>query len=201
MLFRSDGALRLGACVTHAALEDRPTRTDLDRLLGHVARDIAFRAIRTRGTIAGSLAHADPAADWPVVLAALGASLTLHGPAGERRLAVADFIVGLFETRLAPAEIAVSVEIPAAAHLGWGFRKVARKAGEFAHALAACVHRGDTALEVWLGALGDRPRPFVVERAAVYASIHAALDVGDGYERHLHAHNAAEAVNDALLQR
>ena len=76
--------IRIGAAVTHAEIEDH--NFDGLRILSDVARGIAYRTIRNRGTIGGSLAHADPAADWPLVLPALGAKIRVIGPSGERSI-------------------------------------------------------------------------------------------------------------------
>ena len=109
--------------------------------LQRVAGGIAYRAIRNRGTIGGSLAHADPAADWPVVLAALGAR---SGPAfrraATRRLGVADFMLGAYTTVLAADEIVAAVRRAALAPTSrWGYYKFCRKTGEFAEASCAAL--------------------------------------------------------------
>ena len=83
-----DGVL-LGACTTHAAIEDGRVPDVTGGVLPAVAQGIAYRAVRSRGTIGGSLAHADPAADWITCLTALGAEIVVHGPSGRRELAVA----------------------------------------------------------------------------------------------------------------
>src|SRR5205823_3721639 len=109
-------------------------------LMPRVAASLAYRAIRTRGTIGGSLALADPAAEWPAVLAALDAELTLLGPSGRRSLKCAEFATGIFETRLSPDEIIESVRIPRLSDgARWGYLKLSRKSGEFASALAVVV--------------------------------------------------------------
>ncbi|MGP0092799.1 MAG: FAD binding domain-containing protein [Xanthobacteraceae bacterium] len=86
-----DDMLTIGAGVTHATLEDHQDGSPTGRLLSHVASTIAFRAIRTRGTIGGSLAHADPAADWVATTILLDARITLAGPNGTRRVVARDF--------------------------------------------------------------------------------------------------------------
>ena len=83
-----DDGLLIGACVTHADIEDGRVPDPTDGALPAVARAIAYRAVRNRGTIGGSLVHADPAADWITALAALGADAVVRGPAGQRRLPV-----------------------------------------------------------------------------------------------------------------
>ena len=201
---RSDGSIRLGAGVTHAQIEDASTSTlpgDTGRYLRHVAQGIAYRAIRTRGTLAGSLANADPAADWPVALAALDARIELAGPTGLHTVPVAAFVVGVFATTATPDQMVTAIEIPGSPTFGWGYRKETRKAGEFPHALAACVHRGGPTAKVWLGAMQGRPLAIDIDlgsREAMYTRMHASLAaVSDAYERHLHALTAISAVIEA----
>lgn len=215
-----DGGVRIGACVTHAALEDLPADaampSGLASMLRQVAGGIAYRAVRCRGTIGGSLAHADPAADWPSAFAALGASVELSGPGGRRCVAARDFCHGLFETAIVPGEVVAAVVLPGSGILSWGHRKHCRKVGEFAHALAACVDRGGDTVDAWLGATGGAPVAIALDRALVEgdggsgaprrarlreriaALLPAAIAPGDAYARHLHAQVAAEAVIDAL---
>ncbi len=137
---RSGDGLVLGACITHADIEDGRI-PDLTRgALGGVAANIAYRAVRNRGTLGGSLSHADPAADWVSALAALGATITLRRRGGARKIEVEKFVVGALETVLLSDEIAETIHIPArpsSAH--WGYFKSCRKTGEFAHAIAAIL--------------------------------------------------------------
>lgn len=197
---RADGSMRLGAGVTHAQLEDRVGQSALSHYLATVAAEIGYRAIRTRGTVAGSLAHADPAADWPVALAALGALVTVASTRGERSIPIGELITGLFETGLAAADVITAIEIPPPARFAWGFRKIVRKTGEFAHAIAASVVRSDESVDLWLGALDGTPRRIATDRGNVYESVQAAIATSDEYARHLHAHNAALAVSEAVAR-
>jgi carbon-monoxide dehydrogenase medium subunit len=142
-----DGA-RLGALVTHAHIEDGRVPDPTRGILPSVAAGIAYRAIRNRGTLGGSLAHADPAADWLTVLAALEASAILSSAGGERRVPVAGFATGAFETVLGDSEILVAVEIPAVSPAArWGYVKLARKPGEFADAMAAVLRDPERGVE------------------------------------------------------
>src|SRR5215468_5267053 len=102
-------AVTLGACVTHAAIEDGRVPDPSRGLIPRVAASLAYRAIRTRGTIGGSLALSDPAAEWPAVLTALDAEVVLYGPNGRRSVKCAEFTTGIFETKLASNEIIESV--------------------------------------------------------------------------------------------
>src|ERR1700740_2005231 len=92
------GAGTLGACVTHAAMEDGPVPDPSRGLMPQAAAGLAYRAIRTRGTIGGSLALADPAAEWPAVFAALDAEVMISGPSGGRSIKCTEFATGIFET-------------------------------------------------------------------------------------------------------
>ncbi|TCK30933.1 carbon-monoxide dehydrogenase medium subunit [Ancylobacter aquaticus] len=129
-----------GAALTHAEFEDGAVPDPTPGFLAQVARGIAYRAVRNRGTIGGSLAHADPAADWPTALAALGAHVHLAGPAGTRELPVEAFILGAFETALVPGEIITGVFVPRrSGQARFGYSKSCRKVGEFAEAMCAVL--------------------------------------------------------------
>ena len=126
-----------GAAITHAEIEDGDVPDPSPGWLRRAARNIAYRAIRNRGTVGGSLAHADPAADWPVVLAALGAEVWIEGPAGTRAEPLRSFIRGPFATTVGEGEVLTAVRVPRpspAARLG--YCKLSAKRGEFAQALA-----------------------------------------------------------------
>jgi carbon-monoxide dehydrogenase medium subunit len=130
----------IGACVTHSDIEDRRVPDVTCGALPSVAHGIAYRAVRNRGTIGGSLSHADPSADWISILAALGASVTLRGPDGPRTIPVEDYMLGALEADLRPGELLVSVKAPRLGRSArWGYYKICRKTGEFAHAIGAFV--------------------------------------------------------------
>jgi carbon-monoxide dehydrogenase medium subunit len=156
---RHGAGLTVGACVTHADFEDGRVPDVTGGALARVARGIAYRAVRTRGTIGGSLSHADPSADWVSCLAAIGAEVILGGPAGERRLSIAAFVVGVFEVALDPGEIVAAIHIPRLSpRARFGFHKICRKPGELAQAIGAVVHDPDTsALRAVIGATGSKP--------------------------------------------
>jgi carbon-monoxide dehydrogenase medium subunit len=130
----------IGAGTTHASIEDGVLPATAIGLLQAVARRIAYRAVRNRGTIGGSLAHADPAADWILALTALNASVVARGPGGSRTVPVASLLRAPFTTILAEDEIIVGIEIdtlsPAAV---WSHHKFSRKVGKFADAAAIAV--------------------------------------------------------------
>ncbi len=138
---RDDGGLVVGALTRHTDLLRSELVSERAPLLAAAAAHVGHRAIRNRGTLGGSMAHADPAAELPAAALALGATLTVAGPRGRRRIAAGDFFLGLFATALATDEILVEVEIPAQRGTGWGFAEVARRAGDFAIAGVAGVLR------------------------------------------------------------
>ncbi len=133
-------SLSLGACITHAAIEDGRVDDPAHGLLGRVARSIAYRAVRNRGTIGGSLAHADPAADWLSCLLALDAEVLIVGRQRQRWVALPDFVTGAMATALAGDEILATVRIPRLSASGRaGYAKICRKTGEFAEAIGVVV--------------------------------------------------------------
>lgn len=134
------GRLRIGAAVTHAEIEDGVLPDTTQGMLRYVARNIAYRAIRNRGTLGGSLAHCDPAADWVNALTALGAQVILQNAKQERRLPMPEFVRGPFHTALQSDEILLAVELPAfTSGLRWGYYKICAKVGEFADAIGVVV--------------------------------------------------------------
>jgi aerobic carbon-monoxide dehydrogenase medium subunit len=148
-------SLWIGSAITHARLED-----ESDGMLQAVAGGIAYRSIRNRGTIGGSMAHADPAADWPLALAALGATIHIRNANGTRRVPAAEFMMGAFTTSLKDTEIIETVEIPRPSDgVRWGYFKFCRKTGEFPEASAAVfLDPGRRMANVFLGALNGAPR-------------------------------------------
>ena len=154
-----DGRWRIGAAVTHAEIEDSPAPLDGRGFLRHVASGIAYRAVRNRGTIGGSLAHADPAADWPLALNALGAQVCILGPGGRRDVSAADFMRAGFSTVLADDEIIEAIDGPVlSAEARWGYWKICRKTGEFPEASAAAVFDPVSGhARIVAGALGTAP--------------------------------------------
>ncbi len=159
-------ALEIGACVSHADIEDGRVPDHSQGLLCHVAGRIAYRAVRNRGTIGGSIAHADPAADWISALALLDAKAIVRTQRGSRPIAIADLIVSSFTTVLQPDELIQSIRVPhLSAGARWGFYKFSQKAGEFAHAIGGIVHEPERgAFRAVIGAI--ETAPIVVADAA-----------------------------------
>ena len=135
-----DGLLRIGARVRHNAF-DRPLgRGPLGAMLADVARHIGHYPIRIRGTFCGSLAHADPAAEWCLVAATLDAEMVAVSTGGERRLAAGDFFQGAMTTALKPDELLTEARLPILpASTRFGFAEFSRRAGDFAMAMALAV--------------------------------------------------------------
>ena len=141
-LAAENGVLRIGALTRHRAFERPVTDPPLGPLLATVARHVAHLPIRVRGTFAGSLAHADPAAEWCALAVTLDAEIVARGPAGERRLPAADFFHTAFTTALDPGEMITEVRLPLlGADWRAGFAEFARRAGDFAIAMAFAVLR------------------------------------------------------------
>lgn len=133
-----DQGVTIGACVTTASIEDGKLPCKGLTMLPEIAANIAYRAVRNRGTIGGSVCHADPAADWPLALCALRARCIIAGPRRRRSLPIDEFIVGAFETALGDDEILVAIWIPRPSpRAHWGYQKLCRKTGEFATAAGA----------------------------------------------------------------
>jgi carbon-monoxide dehydrogenase medium subunit len=208
-----DASVILGAAVTHAAIEDGEVPDPSRGLLPRAAAGIAYRAVRNYGTLGGSLALADPAAEWPAVMAALHASVLVTGPAGRRAVAARDFATGVYETRLEKGDIVEGVAIPKlSAAARWGYVKLARKEGAFANALAVAVSDGGAArvvlgvaagppllLEEASRLLGAGPAERGELRAAVAADLDRAADRNfDEFQRDLHEAAAMRAISQVL---
>jgi carbon-monoxide dehydrogenase medium subunit len=202
--------IRVGAAVTHAELENRPISDCA--LLQKVAGGIAYRAIRNRGTVGGSMAHADPAADWPLMMAAMGATVFVQGQSGARQLPADSFMLGAFQTRLADDEILVAIDVPKLSPKArFGYYKFCRKPGEFAEASAAAVFDPvSRTARLYLGALAGAPQPMhalaaTIARAGASAVTDAAIanavdDVsqGNAAERRMRRAALARALKEVF---
>jgi carbon-monoxide dehydrogenase medium subunit len=149
--------LRMGALCTHTEIEECETVARHAPLLTQAAPHIAHRAIRNLGTLGGSLAYADPAAEWPACMLALEATMVLASESGERRVAAADFFTDLLTTALQADELLLAVEVPALqADWSWHFDELARRRGDYAIAgLALGVRmQGATVAEARIALLG-----------------------------------------------
>ena len=128
-----DGTLRIGALCRHVDLERSALLAGTQPTMAAAAPLIADPIVRNRGTLVGSLCHADPQGDWASVVLALGGSVIAQGPGGRRTIPVADFVTGPFQNVLEPDEIAVEAVIPAAQGVrSGGYLKLERRVGDFA---------------------------------------------------------------------
>jgi aerobic carbon-monoxide dehydrogenase medium subunit len=135
-----DGVIAIGAMTRHAAVERSELVARRQPLLAEAVRQIGHSQIRNRGTIGGSLAHADPSAELPAVLAALDGSVRLAGPGGLREVAAADLFLMYFLTEIRQGEVLVEVRVPVLPPgAGWAFVEVVRRHGDFALAGVACT--------------------------------------------------------------
>ena len=126
------GDVAIGALTRHVTLETSPLLAATAPLLRHAASAVGDCQIRHRGTIGGSVAHGDPAADLPAALMALRGTVVAEGPAGRRMIPIDDFYVGFLETALAPDELVVELRVPRADGQLWGFQKFRRRAIDWA---------------------------------------------------------------------
>jgi carbon-monoxide dehydrogenase medium subunit len=218
-----DGGLTIGALLRHTDLLASSLVRERAPLLAAATAHIGHRAIRNRGTVGGSLAHGDPAAELPAAAVALEAAMVVIGPGGRRRIAAGEFFRGPLVTALEPHEILVEIEIPGPAQPRWGFAEVARRAGDFALAGVAAVLRaapgptgGSTPRLVAFG-VGDTPVRLPEAEAQLAAGrldadaaraagraarctpgddVHASAD----YRRHLVRVLTEQAIQDAAAR-
>jgi len=210
--------LLVGAATPHAAFEDGIVPDVANGFLARAASGIAYRSVRNRGTIGGSLAHADPASDWPTALLALDASVIVAGAKGRREIPLTRFLTGAMTTALGDDELIESVRIPCLARgARWGYYKRCRKLGEFAYSMAAVVVDRERAFcRAVIGATGGAP--LLLERTArilaatggwlpgIEAEIRASYEADlaasgmmlDEYDRHVHGVSIIRAAKDAL---
>lgn len=201
----TDTGVRFGAAVTHADIEDGLAPDPTGGWMQSVAGNIAYRAVRNRGTIGGSLCHADPAADWVTVLPALCATVTItRANGGTRQMDAIDFVTGPYSTALQQGEILTAIDVPRPSKSArWGYWKYVRQVGEFAKASAAVLsdpEQGRTRLIV--GALGRKPLMIDAAEAVIEGSIDGAAALksalGESEARVLRLH--AVAINRAVEQ-
>jgi carbon-monoxide dehydrogenase medium subunit len=192
----TNGSVIFGSGITHAAIEDGRVPDASRGLMREVAANIAYRAVRNRGTIGGSVCHADPAADWVNVLPLLSAVALIEGPGGRREVDIGRFVTGAFSTVLDENEILVGLRIPKlSASARWGYYKFCRKPGEFAEAVGAVlVDPERNVCRAVIGATHGAPHViedarFLTERfdsERAMAAIEAAGLGEDSYERQIH---------------
>jgi len=168
-----DGALSVGALVRHAAFHKADAKHGpLGALLADVVHNIAHYPIRTRGTMCGSLAHADPASEWCLTAVTLGAEMVAHSAKGARRIAAADYFQGIMQTALEPEELLAEVRLPLLPEgTKHGFYEFNRRAGDFAIGMALVTYRlsgGKIAdARVGIGGIEGAPRRIAEAEAAL----------------------------------
>jgi carbon-monoxide dehydrogenase medium subunit len=152
-----DGTIRIGALCRHADLERSALLKSKQPVMAAAAPLIADPIVRNRGTLVGSLCHADPQGDWASVMRAIGGYVVARGPAGRRSIPIADFVTGPFQNALAEDEIAVEAVVPAPkGALAGGYLKLERRVGDFATVgvAAAIETSGDVVTRAGIGLTG-----------------------------------------------
>jgi len=204
---RVDGdTVRIGALTRHTELEHSSELASACPLLAHVASVVGDPAVRHRGTLGGSLAHADPASDLPAAILVLGGSLVARGPDGAREIAASDFFTGFLESALAADEMLTEVRVPVATG-GWNYQKFNRRAQDWAIVGVAVSDRGRG---VSLVNMGSTPlRATAVEQAVAdgASAAEAASHAADGTnppddlngDAHYRSHLATVLTERALL--
>lgn len=209
--------LRIGAMTTHHQIETSEVIRRSCPLLSQVAVEIGDPQVRNRGTIGGSIAHCDPAADYPAALLALDAELEIQNAGGSRRVAVADFFVDLFTSALGEGELLVAVHAPVLkAGVGTAYQKLRQQASGFATAgVAAVLERnpGGECSRIAVAITGVGPKPFRasdLEKALLGKNLNertiskACRGVGSGVEALSDMHASAEyrkAMADVFAKR
>jgi carbon-monoxide dehydrogenase medium subunit len=167
-LRRDNDSIAIGATARQATVERSPEARTQVPLLAEALRSVAHETIRHRGTVVGSIAHADPAAELPSVALALGATLTLASASGTRTVPAGDFFLGPFETVVEPGEMVIEVSFPIAAKDGaYAFAEFARRNGDFAIAGAAIglTMSGNTVTDASIALCSVGPTPVRAEAA------------------------------------
>jgi carbon-monoxide dehydrogenase medium subunit len=184
---RAEGSeLVIGATTRHADIAGSDLVKAEVPLLAYAAAQVGDPQIRHRGTIGGSLAHADPSADLPMTLVALGGSIEITGPSGVRTVPANEFFVGFFESVLEPGELLTAVRVPRGGDVPWGYQKFVRRANDWA-IVGVAAYDGRVAL----ASMGTTPlRAHAVEEAlrsgapVAEAASHAAEGTSAGSDFH-----------------
>jgi len=165
-LREQDGRIAIGALATHYEIESSPLLRDQCPLLSEVAPQIGDVQVRNRGTLGGSLVHADPASDWPAAILALEAELTIAGANGRRTISAIDFFVEMMQTAVQPNEILCEIRVPTTGR-SVAYVKSAQKASGFAIAgVAAVVDKARRTAVIGISGVAAKPyRAAAVERA------------------------------------
>jgi carbon-monoxide dehydrogenase medium subunit len=207
----------IGAMTRHHDIQQDPLLQEHCPVVSYAAGLIGDLQVRHRGTIGGSLAHADPAADFPAVLTALDAEVIVRGADGERTFAAGEFVTGVFDTMLRPQDVLTEIRVPKLGPAGWSYLKFTRRAQDWATVgVTAVVKRSNGTLEstaIALTNMGPKPvRATAAEQALsspddVEAAADAALEGTDppsdthgsaDYRRHLAKVLVRRALEEAI---
>ena len=206
--------IRYGALLPHAAFEDRRVPDGSNGLMPFVGGQIAYRAVRTRGTIGGAISLADPAADWLTTIVALEAEVALIGPRGRRSISAADFVTGPYMTALDHAELIEAIIVPRRPKgERWGHYKATRKIGEYGESMAVALFDKDSGKgRVVVGAVDGAPLVLAKTAAELRPGAEAMrlsglvqselVASGRGFspaKLHLHRNVALRAISNAGL--
>jgi len=200
-------SIRIGALARHADLMHSPDIAAHVPLLTEAIAHVAHPAIRSRGTIGGNLAHADPASELPACMIALDATISMCGPAGDRRVAASEFFTGVYETALAADEILVGVDVPIPrAGTRFYFQEFSRRSGDFAIAglAAQALIEGETVKDLRLVYFGIGGKPTLAPQAAariVDRSVGTAVveDAQSALAQDLEPHDDQQASSEMRL--
>jgi len=173
--------VRIGALTHHTDIEHSTVLAEACPMLNHVAAQVGDPAVRHRGTIGGSVAHADPASDLPAALLALGGSVVARGPGGEREIAADDFFTGFLESVLAPDELLTEVRVPVSTG-GWAYEKFNRRAQDWAIVGVAVAEEGKGVALVNMGMTPLRAAAVEQALAGGASAADAAAQAAEGTE-------------------
>lgn len=202
-----DSHISIGALTSHHELATSELLARDLPLLAYAAGQVGDPQVRHRGTIGGSLAHADPAADLPAVVLALDATLLVQGPAGAREISVHEFFLSFFETALQPGELLTEIRVPKPPQAGWSYQKFVKRAIDWA--IVGVAVQGDNVALVNMAQTPVRAR--MVEQALAagadpaQAAAEAAeatspaddMNASGGYRKHLARVLVQRAIEEA----
>jgi len=209
--------LAIGGLTRHHNIQNDPLVQEHVPVLSYAAGLIGDPQVRHRGTIGGSLAHADPAGDLPTVLTVLDADVVIRGPAGERTVPVGEFVTGVFDTVLGPQDVLTEIRVPKLGPAGWSYLKFTRRAQDWATVgVTAIVRRSNGSVDssaIAFTNMGPKPaRATAAEQALktpedIDAAAEAALEGTDPpsdtqgsaeYRRHLAKVLVRRALGEAI---
>ena len=174
-------SVSIGALTSHSTLEHSADLAEACPLLAHVASQVGDPAVRHRGTLGGSLAHADPASDLPAAVLALGGTLVATGPGGSREIAATDFFTGFLESALAVDEVLTEVRVPVSTG-GWCYQKFNRRAQDWAIVGVVVAEGGAGVGLVNMGQIPLRASSVEAALAGGASAVEAAAAAADGTE-------------------